>query len=540
MSQVWVSVASGTCPPSPFPLGGRCLFPVRFRATTGVSMHAVIQSAAVVGVVGHVVRCEVGLAGGVPAFTLVGLPDTAVREARERVRAAIESAGFVWPRARITVNLAPAALPKSGSWFDLPIALGILVAAGSLPGGDFRDCLVVGELGLDGSVRAVPGVLPAAIRAQQCGLTLVAPVANIAAAEAVPRLAAVGASRLEQFSEGLPPPQPASSPPVPCRATADFGDVVGHEAAKLGLKVAASGGHHCLLVGEPGSGKTMLARRLPGILPPLGDDDRLEASLAHSIAGISDTILSDPPFRAPHHSATMAALVGGGSGRVVPGEVSLAHCGVLFLDELGEFRPSVLDALRQPLEDGNVTVSRRGTTVTLPARFTLVAASNPCPCGYLGSARRACTCDPAAVARYSRRLSGPLLDRIDLTIPVAAVAAGALIDHRVARESDAMRDEVQAARRRQMERLGAGVLNAHMQADTIADGCPLTPAAAELLGRCAMRASSRAVVSIRKVAMTLADLAAEDAIGPGHVQLAWRMRGGAPSPGQAPLRGVAG
>lgn len=503
-------------------------------------MHAVIQSAAVVGVVGHVVRCEVGLASGVPAFTLVGLPDTAVREARERVRAAIEAAGFVWPRARITVNLAPAALPKSGSWFDLPIALGILVAAGTLPRDDFRSCLVVGELGLDGAVRAVTGVLPAAIRARQDGLTLVAPAANAAAADAVPHLCAVAAAHLDEFAQGLPPPTSHANPPPPPRGSADFGDVVGHEAAKLGLQVAAAGGHHCLLVGEPGSGKTMLARRLPGILPPLGDDERLEASLAHSIAGISDTILVEPPFRAPHHSATMAALVGGGSGRVVPGEASLANYGVLFLDELGEFRPSVLDALRQPLEDGAITVSRRGSTVKLPARFTLVAASNPCPCGYLGSARGSCSCEPAAVARYSRRLSGPLLDRIDLTIPVAAVAVGALLDHHSVPESGSMRAEVEVARERQAARLGAGVLNAHLDAAGVAGGCPLAPAAAELLGRCAGRASSRAVVSIRKVAMTLADLAGDDVIGPDHVQLAWRLRGGAARPGPAGLQQVPG
>lgn len=502
-------------------------------------MHAVIRSAAVVGVAGHVVRCEVGLAGGVPSFTLVGLPDTAVREARERVRAAITASGFTWPNARLTVNLAPAGLPKSGSWFDLPIALGILVAAGTLPGAELNDCLVVGELGLDGGVRAVPGVLPAAIRAHQEGMRLVAPLANGAAAGAVARLSVLGVSHLSDFAEGLPAPVAAAAAPARTGSTPDFGDVVGHEAAKLGLQVAAAGGHHCLLVGEPGSGKTMLARRLPGILPPL-DDARLEASLTHSIAGISDSILAAPPFRAPHHSASVAALVGGGSGRIVPGEASLAHCGVLFLDELGEFKPSVLDALRQPLEDGTVTVSRRGTTVTLPARFTLVAASNPCPCGFLGSTRRACTCDPVAVGRYGRRLSGPLLDRIDLTIPVAAVNATSLLGHRSEGESAPMRERVEAARARQSARLGSGRVNAHLAAAEIRDGCPLSPAAAETLSRCAARVSSRAVVSMRKVAMTLADLDGEDRAGPGHVQVAWRMRGGTIAAGAPAVVGVVG
>lgn len=489
-------------------------------------MLAVVRSVATIGVDGHPVRAEIQIGSGVPGFTLVGLPDTAVREARERVRAAIVTSGYTWPLKKITVNLAPAGLRKQGSWFDLPIAVGILLADGQIEGEWAPSHLVVGELGLDGDVRAVPGVLSAALCAHREGVKgILVPHANVVEAGAVSGLDVIGLRHLTSLAAGLPPPTdiitgaPGSEPIV-----ADFGEVAGQETAKFALEVAAAGAHHCLLVGEPGSGKTMLARRVPGILPPLGSDEAIAVSLVHSLVGTGKGLMRARPFRSPHHSASVHALVGGGSAHITPGEASLAHCGVLFMDEFGEFRPSVLDALRQPLQDGEVTISRRAARVRFPARFMLIAASNPCPCGFLGSARRPCTCDHVAHARYRRRMSGPLMDRIDICVPVNVEDPDRVLDHEVTAQSAGMRERVVRARGRQEERQGPTHLNAGLDGAELRACVGLTADAAMAVRSHAESVSSRGLTSLQKVARTIADLDGEERIEAQHVHLAWRLR----------------
>lgn len=494
-------------------------------------MVATVRSVALVGVEGHQVRVEVSVGlGGVPTCTLVGLPDTAIREAKERVRAAITSAGFHWPRRRITVNLAPAGLPKQGSWFDLPIALGILGADGQVPLGGHTDDLdgfwMVGELGLDGDLRKVPGVLSAALCARRDGAAgLIVPFSNRQEASVVTKLSIVSARNLADFRDGLLPPLPPAPPSRRVGISGlDFGDVAGQETAKYALEVAAAGGHHCLMVGEPGSGKTMLARRLPSVLPAMSDDEQMEVSLVHSIAGEGNGLVAARPFRCPHHSASVNALVGGGSSRITPGEATLATCGVLFMDELAEFRPSVLNALRQPLEDGEVHISRRGVRVMFPARFMLVGASNPCPCGFWGSPLKRCSCDRATLERYRRRLSGPLLDRIDVTVPVHAEVPGRILSHVPVAESVTMQERVAVARSRQAERLGPGRLNSDLTAAELRRHVNLAPAGSKALHSRAEMVSSRGLASIQKLARTIADLQDSERVDGPHVDVAWRLR----------------
>ena len=397
-------------------------------------MLARLESAAVLGVEAFPVHVEVDVGLGLPFFRMVGLPDASVRESRDRVRAAIRNSGFDFPAHRITINLAPADVRKAGSAFDLPIALGILAAEGIVRADSLARLVLVGELSLDGSIHGARGVLPIAAAARKRGVAaLLLPEPNVAEAAVVDGLQLLPGT-YPRGSGG--PPQsagiavagrPTSQPPQNSSAQdggLDLCDLRGQQAARRALEIAAAGGHNLLMIGSPGAGKTMLARRMAGILPPLSFDEALECTAIHSVAGAlppGTGLMRDRPFRAPHHTISDVALVGGGAVPR-PGEISLAHHGVLFLDEMPEFSRHVLDVLRQPLEEGRITVARAAGTVVFPARFVLVAAMNPCPCGYRGDARRPCRCTPQQVAKYRGRLSGPLLDRIDLVVDVQAVA----------------------------------------------------------------------------------------------------------------------
>lgn len=384
------------------------------------------RSVGLLGVTGHLVEVEADLAPGLPGLTMVGLPDTALSESRDRIRAAVVNSGESWPGRRITIGLSPASLPKRGAGFDLAIAAAVLAAAGVVPAGPLADAVLLGELGLDGAVRPVPGVLPAVLAAAAGGADrVIVPTANLAEARLVPGVAASGVRSLRELVAALrggpaagPDAEPNPVPATPLQRP-ELADVVGQPVAKWGLEIAAAGGHHLYLHGPPGAGKTMLAERLAGLLPDLTRDQALAVTAIHSVAGALQPgapLICRPPFAAPHHSASVAAIVGGGSGLARPGAASLAHHGVLFLDEAPEFAAGCLDALRQPLESGEVVLARSAGTVRYPARFLLVLAANPCPCAAGGSP--ACTCPPGVRMRYTARLSGPLLDRIDLTVQV--------------------------------------------------------------------------------------------------------------------------